>query len=144
MIDIDIKLDISSIKELKAVFENKLTNFSDILNEIGVYFLRVIDLNFLAQGRPNKWKQSLAAILRNGQTLMDTGKLRASVTVKGEEGNIWKVTKDMLTIGSNLQYAYYMHEGTANNPPRPFLVIPEDDLKIAVDLFQNKLLKDIK
>lgn len=114
---------------------DKLDNPKQTIHDVGVFALRCIDKNFAEQGRPKKWKKSKAAEKRNGMTLVDTGALRRSVSVLGDQNNIFKTTKNSVTISSRLDYASYLHK------ERPFLVLTDEDMKI-VDIivqrgFQN-------
>lgn len=114
---------------------NKLNDPSQTLHDVGIFALRCIDKNFDEQGRPIKWERSKAAEKRQGMTLVDTGRLRRSVTVYGDSENIFKQSKNTITISTKVEYARYLHK------KRPFLVLTDEDMK-TVDLivkrgFQN-------
>lgn len=71
------------------------------------------------------WRPLARARRRNkkkgdrGKPLMDTGRLRASVTTATS------ITADGFTIGSNLVYAATHQYGRGPIPARPFLPVPE-------------------
>ena len=58
-------------------------------------------------------------------TPVDTGRLRASITadVKGLEAN----------IGTDVEYASYVHEGTSEMAPQPFLYPVADGIIEGID-----------
>lgn len=66
--------------------------------------------------------QSLLQITRDTKPLtpVDTGRLRASIGQQGGEG-IFEVRKMSATVGTNVKYAVYVHEGTKYMTGRPFL-----------------------
>lgn len=50
---------------------------------------------------------------KNGGPNVDTGRLRASINYQAE--------KDMVKIGTNVEYAPYLEYGTSRMTPKPFL-----------------------
>lgn len=66
--------------------------------------------------------KSLYQIVRETKPLtpIDTGRLRGSIGNSGAEG-IFKVEKLKATVGTNVKYAVYVHEGTRYMQGRPFL-----------------------
>jgi phage virion morphogenesis protein len=72
------------------------------------------------------WRPSIRALQTNGQTLVDSGHLRQSITHRAE--------RDKVTIGSNRVYAA-IHQfggkagrgGSATMPARPFIGLSKDD-----------------
>lgn len=81
--------------------------------------------NFKQQGRPTPWKglaPSTIAARRKGSSriLEDTGRLRMSVMSRTAPGNIFRMSKDSLVMGSNLIYAQWQQEGT-----KPYVIRPK-------------------
>jgi len=81
-----------------------------MLREIGMYMLGSIDKNFNTGGRPVRWKvshraagQGRAGSGRTGQTLLDTARLKNSITMR--------VSGKILKLGTNLKYAATHHYG---------------------------------
>jgi len=76
------------------------------------------------EGSP--WRPSIRALQTNGQTLVDTGHMRQSVTHRAE--------RDKVTVGTNRVYAA-IHQfggkagrgGSATIPARPFIGMSKDD-----------------
>lgn len=68
-------------------------------------------------------KKSAYQIVRETKPLtpVDTGRLRNSIGEQGGEG-IFKVEKTMATVGTNVKYAVYVHEGARGRIGRPFLL----------------------
>lgn len=120
-----IDVEVSGLDALRAKFQNlelKNRDWSQELFDIGILLLRSVDLNFRDQGRPTRWKQSKSAQERNGMTLVDTGRLRRSVSVFGDPDNKFKVTPVRLQISTDVEYAKYLQED------RPFLMVQDEDL----------------
>lgn len=138
-VTVDINKDFGNLvsKSIKNI-ENGL---AEELLDVGILFLREIDLNFIAQGRPERWEESLAALKRRGLTLVDKGLLRASVTSVGSVNGIFEVYDFELLIGSSLPYAKYVNDGTKFLPARPFLVISSDTLVIASEIIKEGIFK---
>jgi len=85
-----------------------LTDVTPMLEEIGMIGERTIKRNFKDGGRPDKWPTSTRARKQGGQTLMDTGNLRSSVShqVMGKE----------VAVGSNVLYGPIHHFGGTIRP----------------------------
>jgi phage gpG-like protein len=122
--NVDFSVDTLGVREALSAMQSRMSDFTPLLYDIGVYMLRSIDLNFLEQGRPDPWKQSKAAIDRQGMTLMDTGRLRASVSIMGDPNNIFETSPNALRMSTDIPYAKYLHE------ERPFFVVQEEDVSI--------------
>lgn len=109
--------------------------------------------------------------------LVDTGRLRNSLIRKGSPGNIYKLHANSLQLGTNVEYAWLMQMGgriihrpprhirtekTKKKklyvksirrakkiiiPPRPFLVVQEEDKKMIVrihrDFIKNVINKGV-
>lgn len=67
----------------------------------------------------------------------DTGKLASSIYYKQNN-------KMSATIGSNLDYAYYLEYGTMNIKPRPTWILVTFAAKIMLDKKIDELLKRLK
>ena len=93
---------------------------------------------------------------------VDTGRLRASISYilpdgeKGDSGLITsnqqvgdklsgKADKDSVFVGSNVEYAIYVHEGTGSGdseiPARPFLRLGIDNMKEDAQEMAERVLK---
>lgn len=134
-----IDVNVTGLDALKAKFQRfqvKQRNWSQELFDIGILLLRSQDLNFRDQGRPDRWTPSQAAINRNGMTLVDTGRLRRSVSILGNEDNIFKVQPLSLVISTDVPYAKYLQD------ERPFLMIQEEDIR-NMELIMNKAIERI-
>ncbi len=100
-----VKMDARLLKLART-----LGDVTPMLDEIGMAGVRAIKRNFKEGGRPEKWKTSARAREQGGQTLMDTGNLRSSVTheVQGRE----------VAVGSNVLYGPIHHFGGVIKPIR--------------------------
>lgn len=68
-------------------------------------------------GRYLAKKAALVETAAKARCPVDTGRLRSSIT--------WRLEYDSelaAIIGTSVEYAIYVHEGTVYMPPRPFLV----------------------
>lgn len=130
---VNIDLDSALVNEKLEKIAQKQGNWTQELYDSGVYMLRSMDLNFAMQGRPTRWNPSLAAQKRQGMTLVDTGRLRRSVTSIVSGDTRWNLKKDSLSIGTNVPYGKYLQE------ERPFLMIQEQDIQNIINIFRNSI-----
>ena len=130
---VNIDLDSALVNEKLEKIAQKQGDWTQELYDSGIYMLRSMDLNFAMQGRPNRWTQSLAAQKRQGMTLVDTGRLRRSVTSIVSSDTRWRLKKDSLSISTNVPYAKYLQE------ERPFLMIQEEDIQNIINIFRNTI-----
>lgn len=105
-------------------------------------------------------EKSVDAISGNAgiQSAVDTGRLRASISYilpdgeKGDSGLITtnqqvgdklsgKADKDSVFVGSNVEYAIYVHEGTKGMAGRPFLRLGIDNMKEDAQEMAERVLK---
>lgn len=94
--------DLEARTELKQVAE-RMSEPQKALKECGLVLLRSIARNFKAGGRPVRWKKSKRAKREGGQTLVDTARLKKSVTMQ--------VSGKKLIVGTNVKYAAIHHLG---------------------------------
>ena len=82
------------------------------------------------------WPISVRASKQKGQTLVDTRQLATSITAR--------IDDDCVTIGMNKVYAAILHyggpAGKTTLPPRPFLVVQEEDLEEIATITNKPLL----
>lgn len=130
---VNIDLDSALVNEKLEKIAQKQGNWTQELYDSGVYMLRSMDLNFAMQGRPTRWNPSLAAQKRQGMTLVDTGRLRRSLTSIVTGDTRWDLKKDSLSISTNVPYAKYLQE------ERPFLMIQEQDIQNIINIFRNSI-----
>lgn len=130
---VNIDLDSELVNEKLEKIAQKQGNWTQELYDSGVYMLRSMDLNFAMGGRPKKWDISLAAINRNGMTLVNTGRLRRSLTSIVTGDTRWDLKKDSLSISTNVPYGKYLQE------ERPFLMIQEQDIQNIINIFRNSI-----
>jgi len=173
---VDIRLEIRDEK-LRKMLRDLSKSAADIrtpLKRSGVHMMSSFDKNFKQEGRPQKWqplKPNTVAARRkqSSKVLQDTGMLRMSVLAKSAKGNIYRLTKDSLAMGSNLKIAAYHQWGTKpyiirprtkpmlrfkttkgwtfakivhhpGLPPRPFVLIQNEDEKAIVDIFADHVM----
>lgn len=105
-------------------------------------------------------EKSVDAISGNAgiQSAVDTGRLRASISyilpdgTKGDSGLTTsnqqfndklsgKSEENTLIVGSNVDYAIYVHEGTEKMPARPFLRLGIDNMKEDAEEMAERVLK---
>jgi len=86
--------------EAKAAFkgaERRLSKPEKALKDCGLLLLRSVARNFKAGGRPVRWRASGRALREGGKTLVDTARLKNSMTMR--------VLGKVLTVGTNVKYA---------------------------------------
>jgi len=92
-IDADTK-GLRSLDDLRR----RMADPRPVLEEMGLVLLRSVARNFKEGGRPERWKPSKRALAEpRGKTLIDTGRLRNSITMK--------VEGDAVKVGTNVEYA---------------------------------------
>ena len=160
--------------EMKATVKQltqRLSKPQQALKECGLVLLRSISKNFKQGGRPVKWKKSARARLTGDKTLIDTARLKNSITMD--------VSGNILTVGTNVKYARIhelggsirknatikehwryirfafgkpitgrrvlvkAHQRKMNitMPARPFLVIQDTDWRVFKRIFEDYLVK---
>lgn len=141
IIEIDLRGDKELVASLRKM-EYRSRNLQPVMADIGEYMKRSIQKNFDAGGRPNKWKPSIRAVEEGGQTLVDTARLKNSMT--------YQPGRDSVKIGTNVIYAAIQQFGgtikaktkkylqfrvgnqwvkkeSVKIPSRPFLLVQEED-----------------
>jgi len=91
-----------TIKDLEAKAAltqaaRRLSKPEKALKECGLVLLRSIARNFKAGGRPVRWRPSGRALKEGGKTLLDTARLKNSISMR--------VLGKVLTVGTNVKYA---------------------------------------
>ena len=118
------------------------------LKRAGVYMHASIDKNFRSQGRPKRWKKLSAKTLRSRRRgsgsgspkiLMDTGRLRGSVTTRTSSDAVYKLTDKQLVLGTNVEYARLHQHGHRKKrvPKRPFLGFQKEDITFIEKIFED-------
>jgi len=94
--------------------------------------------NFSSEGRPSWQRLAESTVRRRGDSehpiLVRTGKLRNAAT----SADTWRVTNDTVTpegIDDIVSYAKYQQAGTKTIPPRPFLMLQDQDLDAIETIF---------
>lgn len=137
----DFEINLTSklgIQQLQNIAK-KFGDWTQELIDSGIVLLRSIDKNYMAGGRPKWPKKSLAAQLRNGMTLIDTGRLRRStqISISGtkpdmadEEGDtIYQLGKTQLKVGTAVPYYKYLHETW------PAILVQDEDVQTIEKIF---------
>jgi len=139
MSGIAIRYDLSGLeaagRRLEAILE-RAGDFDAVLDEIGGAMVQSVQERFESGTGPDgdRWKPSIRALAEGGQTLVDSGRLRDSITHAVEPGRA--------VIGSNLVYAAIHQLGgeagrnrSVTLPARPYLGIsPADEIEIGAIL----------
>lgn len=69
-----------------------------------------------------------------------TGRLLRSLTANGSGDNVMSVSGAEIEVGTNVEYARYLQEGTRHLPSRPYLFIDEQVASSVRDVFAEGLL----
>ena len=110
--------NISGLEQLNAklmTLIGGLANLRPMYNEIGMFLVSVTQRNFVLQGRPDRWKESIRAKNTGGQTLRDTGALMNSIIAEPTDNGV-----EIGPSGVVTKFARILGEGgviTAKNAP---------------------------
>lgn len=99
MISIKLDLEREDSAMLRAV-ERRMQDLRPALKAVGELVRSSIVRNFEVGGRPRRWKPSQRARRQEGQTLLDTRRLRDSIA----RARI-RVTDRSVRLGTNVKYA---------------------------------------
>jgi len=115
-----VTLDVQNYPQLHATFQRLIRANHDLrvpLKRMGAHMHKSIKENFEAQGIPEvgvSWQPLSPVTIKrrrkgkgtgNPQILQDRGHMRMSVVSKTGPGTIFRLGKDFLAIGTNLDYA---------------------------------------
>jgi len=107
-------------------------NSPDMMKNAGSGFKESIDKNFQEGGRPDKWKPLKTP---DHKILVKTGNLRSKFYMR--------VSKNTIRIGTRIAYAPYQQHGTKTIPPRPFLLLQDEDLETALASIEEFIFEDL-
>jgi len=94
---LEVKLEDAAAREMIERIARRASDFRPLLAVMGERMRQSIGRNFREGGRPEKWKPSRRAKAKGGQTLIDTGRLRSSIT--------YEAGPRELKVGTNVVYA---------------------------------------
>jgi len=117
-IEIITEIRDEELKRYISQVEQRGKDLRPALKRCAIIMYKSFGKNFQQEGRPRKWKPlspNTIAGRRKGsrRILQDTGRLRMSSISKTGAGNIYKLRKDSLKMGSSLQIAPYHQYGTS-------------------------------
>lgn len=145
--NIEITVKSREVSDFFKQISNKISDLTPIMNIAGETIQSSVVENFRAGGRPDKWQESKRALLQDGQTLVDTARLRTSIN--------YKASRNKVAIGTNVVYAAIHQFGSQqtqnvkqhkrkkkgggtttvkpftrkmNMPKRPFLLVQDEDI----------------
>lgn len=95
-VSLEVRLDDAGARELIERIARRTSDFQPLLAVMGERMRYSIARNFREGGRP-RWKPSRRATKEGGQTLIDTGRLRSSIT--------YEAGPRELKVGTNVKYA---------------------------------------
>ena len=130
----------------------KISNFEPELTKIGNNQFVSEKTTFDSGGRPIAWEKSKKTKGKhpNGLTMIESQDLLKSLTVRGAKGNIFVVTGNSLTFGTNIAtpngfgYAtFHQFEGT-KGIKRPTLVLMPEDKQFALKTLMNGIINSLK
>ncbi|MBF0546218.1 MAG: phage virion morphogenesis protein [Candidatus Riflebacteria bacterium] len=118
---IKIDVDDKEVREYLKLLEQKLSNLGPPFKAIATYLRNSTKLRFTNQAGPDgaMWPTSKRASKDKGeredkgQTLVDTGRLRSSITSKTSVNQIENIEKTSIEFGTNVIYAAMMQYGCA-------------------------------
>jgi len=105
--------------------------------------------NFEQGGRPDKWpditakSRAMRKVNHDSGPLIDSGALMAAASASepGVAGSVFQQQGDLLTLGTDLEYAAD-HEFGIGVPARPFMnLTPEDEIRLTASMDDDYLHK---
>jgi phage gpG-like protein len=134
---VDIQFDgTATIAELNKI----RSQIPQALEAVGVYLLTVAQSNITSQGAGLGWPPAKRIDKKHPHQLeWLTGTMLRSLTPQGSS-NIFQVSDNSVTIGSNVVYAAAQNFGNRHLPARPFLVFNSDQEEAAARVFLKYLL----
>jgi phage gpG-like protein len=162
MIGVQITVPDREFREFIGETLDRFKNLSKPLRECGLVGLRSISKNFKAGGRPVRWKPSK----RGGQTLIDTARLKNSITTKNTERSVsWGTNVKYARIhqlggtipartvlprrakvlrwidpSGRVRFAKKVHIPATKMPAREFLVIQDEDWRVFKTIFTEHII----
>jgi phage virion morphogenesis protein len=100
-VSVQLKIDVQDkeVALMLQALERRMQDMTPLMREIGEIVRDSVMRNFREGRAPDgtPWKPSLRAIVQRGQTLVDTARLRNSITVSP--------ARDHVAVGTNVEYA---------------------------------------
>lgn len=123
-ISLNVEIKDAELKKLLKQMELRSQNLGPLFKKFAIIMTRSFADNFRQEGRPRKWKALAPNTIANRRKgskriLQDKGLLRQSVLAKSGTGNIRKITKDSLTMGTRQKTAAFHQWGT-----KPYTIVP--------------------
>lgn len=144
--NIEVKLDNKEVQDALIKVAQKCENLKPLMKNIAGIMADFTEENFAQEGRPDKWQELAKSTIKRrtktghypGKILQVEGQLATSITTQYDS--------ESAVIGSNLEYAA-IHQIGGNTgkgkkitiPARPYLNIPEADIKEIIDVAQKYL-----
>lgn len=160
---ITITIDDTDLKRMLNDLHRKLGDLSPVMRTVASIMEASVQRNFEEGGRPVKWTPSKRVRAGGGQTLVDSGRLKNSITSRS--------TAASAEVGTNVKYAAIHQFGGKTKPhvikpknkksiffpgaahpvkmvnhpgshipARPFLVIPPEDMEDIKDVLIRYLM----
>jgi len=93
----DLTFDAGQARSFLRGLADAAADLDPVRRDFADYMVTSVKRNFEAGGRPRRWDPSRRAVLKGGQTLLKTGRLRRSI--------MGLVSGETVLVGSNLVYA---------------------------------------
>lgn len=134
----DLEIDITGISQLQTVAAGiEDADVGEALEDAATVILNRIRTRFLNETDPDgmRWPPSQAALKRTGGgTLFDTGRLFHSI-------QLFRRSNNEIAIATDVDYGVYHQFGTATLPQRQFLGFSDDDVEVAGQVFESRLME---
>ena len=125
-IELKVTIEDQGLKDTLKKMEAQGKNLTPFFKKARVLMTRSFALNFKNEGRPYKWKSLSPNTIagrrkKSKRILQDTGRLRMSSIARSAQGNITKLSRDALKMGTRLKIAPYHQYGT-----KPYTIVPKN------------------
>lgn len=100
---LDVEIEDARVRTMLDGVADRLGSMRPGLAAMGEVVRTSIERNFRAGGRPTAWKKSKRALDEGGATLVDSARLKNSLTVRASDTEV--------AVGTSVIYAGVMHFG---------------------------------
>lgn len=164
MAGVAVELRDRGVRQALGGMRQRLDDFTPAMKLIGIHMLRSVRLNFDAGGRPTPWTPSKRALREGGKTLLDTGQLAGSITMRADRTSVRLSTAKVYArphqLGAAIRHARGLKVrqkrgrgvtrvrkvtitqrtgGVIRLPARPFLMVQDEDTPIIRGILRDYL-----
>jgi phage gpG-like protein len=136
---VKIRFEVANEVQLSRAFETGIYKFNNLEKPFGIMaddFFRTMAAVFVSEGAyegGNRWKALSPAYARwkaryfPGRKILElNGRMKDSLTIKGNSDNVLEINPDSLVVGTRVPYAIYHQTGTPKMPMRKIIELTNE------------------